>query len=55
LRHLFIAKELLAHRLNTIHNLHYFLHLTSEMRKAIEKDKFEAFKQEFYSKRETTE
>ena len=54
LRHLFIAKELLAHRLNTIHNLHYFLHLMKEMREAIEKDRFEAFKQEFYSKREIT-
>jgi tRNA-guanine transglycosylase/UDP-N-acetylmuramate:L-alanyl-gamma-D-glutamyl-meso-diaminopimelate ligase len=54
LRHLFIAKELLAHRLNSIHNLHYFLHLMKEMREAIEKDSFEAFKQEFYSKREIT-
>ena len=54
LRHLFIAKELLAHRLNSIHNLHYFLHLMKEMREAIEKDRFEAFKQEFYSKREIT-
>jgi tRNA-guanine transglycosylase/UDP-N-acetylmuramate:L-alanyl-gamma-D-glutamyl-meso-diaminopimelate ligase len=52
LRHLFIAKELLAHRLNSIHNLHYFLHLMKEMREAIEKDRFEAFKQEFYSKKE---
>jgi tRNA-guanine transglycosylase/UDP-N-acetylmuramate:L-alanyl-gamma-D-glutamyl-meso-diaminopimelate ligase len=54
LRHLFIAKELLAHRLNSIHNLHYFLHLMKEMREAIEKDRFEAFKEEFYSKREST-
>lgn len=54
LRHLFMAKELLAHRLNTIHNLHYFLYLMKEMREAIEKDNFESFRQEFYSKRETT-
>jgi queuine tRNA-ribosyltransferase len=54
LRHLFIAKELLAQRLNTIHNLHYFLHLMKEMRKAIDKDRFETFKKEFYSKREIT-
>jgi tRNA-guanine transglycosylase/UDP-N-acetylmuramate:L-alanyl-gamma-D-glutamyl-meso-diaminopimelate ligase len=54
LRHLFIAKELLAHRLNSIHNVHYFLHFMKEMREAIEKDRFEAFKQEFYSKREST-
>ena len=54
LRHLFIAKELLAQRLNTIHNLHYFLHLMKEMREAIEKDRFEAFQEKFYSKREIT-
>ncbi|MEA3385566.1 MAG: tRNA guanosine(34) transglycosylase Tgt [Thermodesulfobacteriota bacterium] len=54
LRHLFIAKELLAHRLNTIHNLHYFLHLMKEMRKAIENDRFEAFHEQFYAKREIT-
>ncbi len=52
LRHLFVAKELLAFRLNTIHNLHYFLHLMREMRKAIETDTFEAFRKGFYQKRE---
>ena len=51
LRHLFVAKELLAYRLNTIHNLHYFLHLMEEMRVAIETDSFEAFKEDFYLKR----
>jgi len=51
LRHLFIARELLAYRLNTIHNLHYFLHLMEEMRRAIETDSFEAFRERFYSKK----
>jgi queuine/archaeosine tRNA-ribosyltransferase len=27
LRHLFLSRELLAYRLNTVHNLHYFLNL----------------------------
>ncbi len=51
LRHLFVARELLAYRLNTIHNLYYFLHLMEEMRKAIEADTFEDFRRKFYSRR----
>ena len=42
LRHLFIAKEILAMRLNTLHNLHYYLNLMSEVRDAIEQDRFPA-------------
>jgi queuine/archaeosine tRNA-ribosyltransferase len=30
------------------------LHLMEEMREAIEKDRFEAFQEQFYSKREIT-
>ncbi len=52
LRHLFVARELLAYRLNTIHNLSFFLGLMQEMRKAIEEDRFTEFKREFYRKRE---
>ena len=51
LRHLYMARELLAYRLNTLHNLHYYLHLMQEMREAIDQDRFEAFKKEFYNKR----
>ena len=36
LRHLFQAKEILAMRLNTIHNLFYYLDLMRQMRDAIE-------------------
>ncbi len=38
LRHLFMLRELLAYRLNTIHNLYYYLALMSELRVAIESD-----------------
>ncbi|NDY43177.1 tRNA guanosine(34) transglycosylase Tgt [Dissulfurirhabdus thermomarina] len=54
LRHLFVARELLAYRLNTIHNLHYFLELMRRMREAIERDAFEAFRRDFYQRREGT-
>jgi len=35
LRHLYTAKELLAYRLNTIHNLAYYAHLMHRIREAI--------------------
>ncbi len=53
LRHLYQARELLAYRLNTIHNLHYYLDLMKQVRVAIQTDKYGAFKKEFYSKRES--
>lgn len=52
LRHLYMAKEIMASLLNTIHNLHYFVNLMAEMRKAIRADRFEAFREEFYAMRE---
>ncbi|MDA7817500.1 tRNA guanosine(34) transglycosylase Tgt [Sulfurimonas sp.] len=51
LNHLFRAREITYFRLATIHNLHYYLNLMREMRKAILEDRFELFKKEFYSKR----
>lgn len=48
LRHLFVSREILSYHLNTIHNLHYYLHLMSDMRKAIEKDNFAQFRKDFY-------
>ena len=51
LRHLYKAKELLSYRLNTIHNLHYYLDLMAKMREAIAQDRFLEFKKEFYAKR----
>ena len=52
LHHLYRSRELLAYQLNTIHNLHYYLHLMRTMRAAIIADRFEAFKTSFYRKRE---
>ena len=42
LRHLFMAKEMLGPILVTLHNLHFFAHFMSEIRKAIEKNDLEA-------------
>jgi queuine tRNA-ribosyltransferase len=47
LRHLFVAGEILAMRLNTLHNLHYFLGLMAQVRRAISEDRFAAFAREF--------
>jgi len=43
LRHLFMAKEILAMRLNTLHNLHFFLDLMRRAREAIEQDRYAEF------------
>lgn len=51
LRHLDKCGEMLGSRLNTIHNLHYYLNLMAEMRNAIERGEFETFKKDFYAKR----
>jgi queuine tRNA-ribosyltransferase len=51
LRHLYTAKELLAYRLNTLHNVYFFLNLMKQVREAIVKDEFEAFRENFYRNR----
>ena len=43
LRHLFAAQELLAYRLNSIHNLTFFLDLMRELREAIERGEAQAY------------
>ncbi len=48
LRHLYMARELLAYRLNTIHNLFYYAHLMEGIRKAIEADHVDVFIQNFF-------
>ncbi len=50
LRHLFMAKEILAYRLNTIHNLYYVLDLMRNLREAIAQDKYETFAGEFFAR-----
>ena len=52
LRHLYMAKELLAYRLNTIHNIHYYINLMKRMRTALCEAKFDEFRKNFYSQRE---
>ncbi len=47
LRHLFAAKELTAMRLNSLHNLHFFLTLMAQARAAIERDAYAQFLKDF--------
>jgi queuine tRNA-ribosyltransferase len=51
LRHLYQCNEILASMLNTHHNLHYYLGLMAQAREAIEADRFEDFRREFYLRR----
>jgi queuine tRNA-ribosyltransferase len=44
LRHLFMAKEILALVLNTIHNVRHYMALMEEIRSAIEEEKFDDLK-----------
>jgi queuine tRNA-ribosyltransferase len=47
LRHLFMSKEILAYRLNTIHNIYYYTHLMAEMKHAIKENRMDLFRQTF--------
>jgi queuine tRNA-ribosyltransferase len=47
LRHLFAARELLAYRLLTLHNLTFYLGLVREMREAIARGGFGSFRSRF--------
>ncbi len=47
IRHLFQAEEILALRLATIHNLHFYMTLTREARQAIIKGSFNQWKKKF--------
>lgn len=49
LRHLYKSRELLSYRLNTIHNLHFYLNLMQGIRNAVNKGEFLSFKQNFFS------
>lgn len=55
LRHLFLSKEILASRLNTIHNLAYYQGLMRRVREAIAAGRFETFRREFARGREVEE
>lgn len=47
LHHLHRCGEILGARLNTIHNLHYYLELMQDMRDAIDEHRFSAFRARF--------
>ncbi len=49
LRHLIVAKEMLAATLISIHNLHTLIHLTQEIRTAITVGRFDEFSESFLS------
>ena len=51
LHHLHRSKEILGARLNTIHNLHYYLDLMRQMREALDEDRFHAFTLQFHAER----
>ena len=55
LRHLFVSQELVAMRLNTLHNLHFFATLMEQARTAIEADRYGDFLKEFHSRPTTPE
>jgi len=52
LRHLFLAKEMLGVRLNTLHNLHYFATLMTGLRDAVRQGRLAEFRDRFYANRE---
>jgi len=48
LRHLFMAREILAYRLNTIHNLSYYSRLMADLRNAVREGRIGAYEAQFY-------
>jgi queuine tRNA-ribosyltransferase len=48
LRHIFMARELLAYRLNTIHNLCYYMTFMKEIKEAIKKGRFLDYRNNVY-------
>ena len=51
LRHLFRARELLAYRMGTIHNLHHVLGLMADLQQAIARDQYDDFARDFWTQR----
>jgi len=50
LRHLFMSEELLAYRLLSLHNVHFFVGLVRAMRAAIAAGAFGAFRARFFAR-----
>ena len=51
LHHLHRANEITGARLNTLHNLHYYLTLMEEMRNALELNQFDQWQEQFHKDR----
>jgi queuine tRNA-ribosyltransferase len=51
LRHLYMAGEILAMVLNTIHNIRHYMRLMEQIRAAISESRFAAFKKDFTNKK----
>jgi len=50
LHHLFKSEEMLAHRLAVSHNLWFYNNLMSQIREALEENRFEKFREEMLPK-----
>jgi queuine tRNA-ribosyltransferase len=50
LRHLFMAREILSYRLNTIHNLSYYSRLMADLRTAIREDTLTGYRASFHER-----
>lgn len=50
LRHLFMSGEILSSRLNTIHNLHFYLNMMSEVRKSLEEDRWPEYREQLLTR-----
>ena len=46
LRHMFMSREILSMRLNTTHNIHFYLEFFRRMRESINKGEFKSFREE---------
>jgi queuine tRNA-ribosyltransferase len=53
LRHLFVAKEMLSARLNTLHNLTFYLNLMRQLRQSILENRFDDCVKSFYTRYKT--
>ena len=51
LHHLHRANEITGARLNTLHNLHYYLNLMQEIREALEQNRFDQWQAQFHKDR----
>ncbi len=51
LRHLYMTRELLSYRLNSIHNIQHYTDLMGDLRESIVMDTFPEFKKRFYAQK----